>query len=333
MKILVIGGTQFIGRHVVAELLARGDEVTLFHRGRTNPSLFPEVTHILGDRNSDLSGLASGDWDATIDTSAYFPRQVKLLAEHLGVRGGTYVHVSSVSAYASPIEAGYSEDAPLQTLLDPTIEEVTGQTYGGLKALCELEAQRSFRHVPVAIVRPTYVVGPYDHTQRFTWWIEMMARGGDVLVPGPKENPFQVIDVRDLADFMVTLAHAQTAGTYHTVSPPSALTFAGFLELVKTVVGPSDVNLEWVEPSLLREVGVDESVFPLWAGDDPDRNVGAANPERAYTAGLAPRQLRDTIEDTHAWAVADGFDPVQVPGFGLSQKQVSDLRARIGETS
>jgi 2'-hydroxyisoflavone reductase len=333
MKILVIGGTQFIGRHVVAELLARGDDVTLFHRGLTNPSLFPEVTHILGDRNSDLSGLANGTWDATIDTSAYFPRQVRLLAEHLGVRGGTYVHVSSVSAYANPIEDGYTEDAALRTLSDPTIEEVTGMTYGGLKALCELEAQRSFQQVPVVIVRPTYVVGPYDHTQRFTWWIEMVARGGDFLVPGPKENPFQVIDVRDLADFMVTLAHAQSSGTYHAVSPSSASTFAGFLELVKRVVGPSDVHFDWVEPSLLREVGVNESVFPLWAGDDPDRYVNAANPERAYAAGLVPRQLRETIEDVHAWAKADGFDPLRVSGFGLSQRQVSDLRARGGRSA
>lgn len=333
MKTLVIGGTQFIGRHVVAALLARGDEVTLFHRGRTNPNLFPEATHIFGDRNSDLSGLGADSWDATIDTSAYFPRQVKLLAGYLGNRGGTYVHVSSVSAYASPIEAGYTEDAPLRGLPDPTVEEVTGETYGGLKALCELEAQRSFRQVPVVIVRPTYVVGPYDHTHRFTWWIETVARGGTILVPGPKENPFQVIDVRDLADFMVTLAHAQVAGTYHTVCPPSAMTFGDFLDLVRQLVGPSDTRFQWVEPSLLRDVGVDPSIFPLCAGDDPDRLVSTANPARAYAAGLAPRQLSEVILDLHSWATIDGFDPSKVPGFGLSQKQLSDLGARVGELS
>jgi nucleoside-diphosphate-sugar epimerase len=228
MKILVIGGTQFVGRHIVTRLLADGDDVTLFHRGLTNPGLFPDAEHLLGDRNSDLSALAAGDWDATIDTSAYFPRQVRNLASALEGRGGRYVHISSVSAYAEPLAPGFDEDASLAVLDDPSTEVVNGETYGGLKALCERASLEWFggatagagqstnatlqaRAVPVNIVRPTYVVGPYDHSRRFTWWVERVARGGAVLAPGPKEGSLQVIDARDLADFVALLAHGRAA--------------------------------------------------------------------------------------------------------------------------
>ncbi len=147
MKILVIGGTQFVGRHIVTTLLADGDDVTLFHRGTTNPGLFPKAEHRLGDRNDDLSALATGTWDATIDTSAYVPRQVRSLAEVLGGRGGRYVHISSVSAYAEPLVPGFDEDAPLAVLDDPTTEVVNNETYGGLKALCERASLEWFGEV------------------------------------------------------------------------------------------------------------------------------------------------------------------------------------------
>ena len=196
MRILVIGGTQFVGRHAVESLLAAGDEVTLFHRGRTNPGLFPDAEHRMGDRDRDLSALDEGEWDATVDPSAYVPRQVRTLAAALGGRGGRYVHVSSISAYAGADRPWLTEDVPLATLDDPTIETVTGETYGPLKAACELAAHQYFGE-DLSIVRPTYVAGPYDHTGRFTWWVERIARGGRVLAPGPADNPFQVIDARD----------------------------------------------------------------------------------------------------------------------------------------
>ncbi|WP_298337150.1 NAD-dependent epimerase/dehydratase family protein [Ferrimicrobium sp.] len=330
MRILVIGGTQFIGRHVTEELLRRGDEVTLFHRGKTNPELFPEVTHVLGDRNSDLGGLAVGEWDATIDTSAYFPRQVRALGAALGKRGGTYLQVSSIAAYAGPVAPGYTEDAPLGDLVNPDVEEVTATTYGGLKALCERAAKESFPEAPLAIVRPTYVVGPYDPTYRFTWWVETIARGGTLLVPGPMDNPFQVIDVRDLAEFMVTLVHTQTAGVYHTVSPLTPLDFAGFLTSVRdTIVPEGGVEFVWVEPTLLNEVGVNEQVFPLWEGLSPERWKSAAAPDRAYRAGLKTRSLAATIADTHAWALQAGYVPSSTESFGLSALQYQQLRARL----
>ncbi|HEY3732605.1 MAG TPA: NAD-dependent epimerase/dehydratase family protein [Streptosporangiaceae bacterium] len=194
MRILVIGGTQFVGRHVVEAALAAGDDLTLFHRGRTNPGLFAEAEHRLGDRDGDLAALADGEWHATIDCSAYVPRQVRSLAAMLGGRGGRYVHISSVSAYAEATTyPGMTEDAPLAVLDDPATEVVNEVTYGGLKALCEQAAQETFgapgrlpdaAGAPVSIVRPTYVAGPFDPTRRFTWWVERIAKGGRVLAPG-----------------------------------------------------------------------------------------------------------------------------------------------------
>ena len=167
MRILVVGETQFVGRHIVEAAIARGHHVTLFHRGVTGDDLFPEVTHLHGDRDSELTPLATGEWDATIDTCAYVPRQVRALADALGGRGGHYTFISTISIYADPPGPGIDEDAPLRTLEDSTTEVVDGDTYGGLKVLCEAAARQAF--ADVAIVRPSYVVGPHDHTERFTW--------------------------------------------------------------------------------------------------------------------------------------------------------------------
>jgi 2'-hydroxyisoflavone reductase len=315
MKILVIGGTQFVGRHIVTALLADGDDVTLFHRGTTNPGLFPEAEHRLGDRNNDLNALATGTWDATIDTSAYVPRQVRSLAEVLGGRGGRYVHISSVSAYSEPLVPGFDEDAPLAVLEDPTTEVMNAETYGGLKALCERASLEWFGGVaagaspskradpkspgmPVSIVRPTYVAGPYDHTKRFTWWVERVARGGPVLAPGPKENPLQVIDARDLARFVVLLAHGQAAGTFHAVSPAPPFSFEDFLTTVLDEVGPSGTELIWVAAESLAKADVTDAELPLWAGVGGGGDL-AASPARAIAAGLQVRPLAQTVREVH----------------------------------
>ncbi|MGC1419960.1 MAG: NAD-dependent epimerase/dehydratase family protein [Acidimicrobiales bacterium] len=306
MKILVIGGTQFVGRAIVELLVANGDEVTLFHRGRTNPDLFPSAAHLLGDRNDDLSALASGEWDATIDPSAYFPRQVHALAEALGSRGGRYVHISSVSAYATLTTSGANEDAALAQLEDPTAEVVTGATYGGLKALCEVAAieefgpgGRSWSGQPVSIVRPTYVAGPYDHTGRFTWWVQRAARGGRILAPGPRDNPFQSIDVRDVARFVVSLAYGQAGGTFHVSGPVPPFTFEDFLTLAVDEVGAPNAELVWVDAARLNEAGVTPGDLPLWEGLDEDRLVLRVDSSRAIGAGLTLRPLRETIRDVY----------------------------------
>ena len=206
MRVLVIGGTQFIGRHIVSSLLADGDDGDLVPPGRApTRNCSPGLSTAWGTGTSNCRALASGTWDATIDTSAYVPRQVRTLAEVLGGRGGRYVQISSVSAYADPQGPGLTEHAPLAVLDDPTTEVVNGHTYGGLKALCEQEALQSFglTGADVSIVRPTYVAGPYDYTGRFTWWVERVARGGRVLAPGPGR----------------TRSRSSTPGTWRTSSP------------------------------------------------------------------------------------------------------------------
>ncbi len=323
MRVLVIGGTQFIGRHVVSSLLADGDDVTLFHRGSTNPELFARADHRLGDRDLELSALAVGTWDATIDTSAYVPRQVRTLAEVLGGRGGRYVDISSVSAYAAPHGPGLTEDAPLAVLDDPTTEVVNGHTYGGLKALCEQAALQSFGFTgaDVSIVRPTYVAGPYDYTGRFTWWVERVARGGRVLAPGPRENPFQVIDVRDLADFVVLLARGRATGTFHAVSPRPPFSFQDFLSTVANAVGPAGTELVWVDEEALTGAGVAPAELPLWAGLAPGRDLSAADPSRAWEAGLQPRPLDRTVLDIHEHELAEPT-PVRGPvGLGPDREE------------
>lgn len=300
MRILLIGGTRFIGRHVVEAALRAGHEVTVFHRGRTGPELFPGVEHLLGDRNSDLSALADGRWDATVDTCAYVPRQVQALADALGERAGHYLLVSSVSAYASPAHRAYREDAPLALLDDPTVEEVTDETYGGLKVLCERAAVDRFGPRTL-IVRPTYVVGPDDYTWRFPWWVARIARGGEVLAPGPADAPSQVIDVRDMATWMVGLLDRAEAGAFHGVGPSATFTWGEQLETIVRAVGPEGTSLVWVDEKFLLDQGVGEQDLPLWSGGDEDVLMMTADPAAALGTGLQLRPLDDTVRDTLAW--------------------------------
>jgi 2'-hydroxyisoflavone reductase len=322
MRILMIGGTRFVGRHVVDAALAAGHDVTLFHRGRTGAELFPEVDHRLGDRDSDLSALADGEWDATVDTCAYFPRQVQSLADALGGRGGHHLLVSSVSAYAPPDGPGLTEDSPLAELDDPTVEEVTNETYGGLKVLCERAATE--RHGPrTLLVRPTYVVGPEDYTWRFPWWVARIARGGEVLVPGPTDTPAQLIDGRDMASWMVGLIEHGESGAFHAVSPEPVFTWEQQIEAVAGAVAPEGTTLTWVDAGFVREAGLPEGTLPLWGGDDPDAWMMAADPAKAFGTGLTPRPLADTVRDTLAWTRVTE----QPPTAGLAPERERELLA------
>jgi 2'-hydroxyisoflavone reductase len=300
MRILVIGGTRFVGKHFVEQAVARGHEVTVFHRGRTGTDLFPDLDHRMGDRDTDLSTLAEGEWDATVDTCAYLPRQVHTLADALDGRGGRHLLVSSVSVYAAPDGPGIDEDAALAELPDPEVEEVTAETYGGLKVLCERVAVD--RHGPgTLLVRPTFVVGPDDYTWRFPWWVRRIAQGGTVPAPGPPDAPAQVIDVRDLGAWMVRLLEGGHAGPYHAASPAPVFTWRQQLEATVAAVGPDGTRLQWVAPADVDAAGIDRNAFPLWSGDDPDVWVMAVDPARAFGTGLTPRPLEDTVRDTLAW--------------------------------
>lgn len=326
MRILVIGGTRFIGRHVVLEALQAGHEVTVFHRGSAGPGLFPEATHIIGDRDADLSPLAEGRWEATIDMCAYFPRQVNALADVLGARGGHYTLVSSVSAYHPDVPAGYAEDARLATLDDPDADEVTDLTYGGLKVLCEQAAAERFSD-PL-IVRPTYVVGPHDVSWRFPWWVTRLAAGGAVLAPGPADAPAQVIDVRDLAAWMMSMVAAGRGGAFHTVGPAAAITWGTLLERVAAVVAPAGTDFTWVDASFLLQQGLDDTALPLWPGPDPAINMLTADPRAAMAAGLVLRPLTSTIDDTLAWAQSLGTKLPAAAADRLSPASEADLLER-----
>jgi 2'-hydroxyisoflavone reductase len=322
MRILMIGGTRFIGRHVVEAAVTAGHDVTIFHRGRTGLDLFPEAEHRLGDRDSDLSALANGEWDATVDTCAYYPRQVHELADVLGQRGGHHLFVSSVAAYASPEGPGLTEDAPMIELDDPSVEEVTDTTYGGLKVLCERAAVE--RYGPrTLLVRPTFVVGPDDYSWRFPWWVARMSRGGEVLVPGPADAPAQVIDVRDMARWMVGLFEQHAVGAFHAASPEPVFTWRQELEAIADAVAPRGTTLTWVDADFVHAAALPESTFPLWSGDDPDVWTMGVDPAKAYGSGLSPRPLAETARDTLRWTAT-----VEQPtGVGLDPDREAQLLA------
>ncbi len=328
MRILIVGGTAFVGRHITQAALDAGHDVTLFNRGHTGPALFPQAQHLTGDRNADLSvlaaSLANGTWDATIDVCAYFPRQVRSLAAALGGRGGRYVFISSVSAYSPAVPANYDETAPLAEVEDPEASEVTNENYGGLKVACEQVSTKLFGP-DTTIIRPTYVIGPYDRTYRFTWWVDRLARGGNVLAPGDADDPIQLIDARDMATWIVSLADNAISGAFHAVSPAPPFGFGQMLAAIAAEVAPPDTRLTWVATDFLLTRGVDGSALPLWAeGEDDEANMSRANPAAAAATGLKPRPLRQTVADVAAEIRAGTSSR---PGIGLSPDREAELLA------
>jgi 2'-hydroxyisoflavone reductase len=296
MRVLMIGGTRFVGRHITQAALAAGHEVTLVHRGRSGADLFPEATHLHADRNEDLSVLAGGRWDATIDVNAYRPGQVTALAQALQGNGGHYIYISTVSVYEPPPHPEYSEDSPLRTLPAGEVPDVVdNQTYGPLKVLCEQAALEHFGPSTL-IIRPTYVIGPHDHTGRFTYWVQRIARGGGVLAPGHPDRAIQLIDARDQAAFIMASVAAGRAGTFHTVGP--SMPFSRMLEQIAETVAPAGTELTWVDPQFLLDAGQDGDSLPLWyAGDEDDARTNTASPAAALNAGLVLRPLADSIID------------------------------------
>ena len=309
MRLLVIGGTRFVGRHVVAAALARHHDVTVFHRGRTGADLFPDAEHLLGDRDADLSPLADGSWDVVVDACAYVPRQVRELGEVVGGSARRYLFVSTTSVYDASRGFGHDEDAPLASLADPDTEEVTDETYGGLKVGCELAAREIYGG-RLTVVRPTYVVGPHDYTHRFTYWVQRIARGGEVLAPEPRRTGLQVIDARDMASWIVTLLEDDVEGVFHAVSPEAGFTFEDVLQELVSAVGPSGTRLTWVDKQFLLDAGVTDDELPLWPAGDTSGVEEMADPARARAAGLEPRPLAQTAREL---LDAERLDPTPNP--------------------
>ncbi len=301
MRVLILGGTQFLGRHLAAIALAQGHSVTLFNRGTKSEGLFPEAEHLRGDRDGDLTALQGRRWDVAIDTSGYVPRVARASAELLANAVEHYTFVSSISVYSSWPEAPHiDETAPVGTLADPTIEEVNGETYGPLKALCE-QAVEGTLPGRALIVRPGLIVGPYDPTDRFSYWPARVARGGEMLAPGRPERLVQVIDARDLAEWVLRMATARATGTFHATGPDYPLAMAEMLAESRRVSG-SETTITWIPDDFLEQQQIGEWVeLPLWIPEREGPGVGDVNCARAIAAGLTFRPLAETIRATLDW--------------------------------
>jgi 2'-hydroxyisoflavone reductase len=281
LRLLVLGGTQFVGRALVEAALARGHEVTLFNRGQTNPELFPEVEKLRGDRDGKLDALRGRSWDAVADVAGFLPRVVRQSVEL--IEAPYYLFVSTRSVYAD-VSGPTDETAPVHEDVD---SEDVSEHYGELKAMCERVVQER----PDGIVRPGLVVGPHDPTGRFTYWPHRIARGGDVLAPGSPDEPVTLVDVRDLGDWMVRLCESETQGVYNAID---VRTWGELLQACVRATA-SDARLQWVASDWLLEQGVDEWMeLPLWLASPEYVGMHRVQNDRAVGAGLTFRPLEET---------------------------------------
>lgn len=301
MRILILGGTIFLGRALVDAAIEKEHEITLFNRGRTNPNLFPGLEKLYGSRDSDLAELEGRHWDVVIDTSGYIPRVVRKSARLLAREVDQYIFVSTLSVYADVSKPGVQEDAPLAPLVQDT-EEVNGDTYGPLKALCEREVIEAMTDRSV-IVRPGLIAGPYDQSDRFTYWAHRIARGGEILAPGRPEREVQFIDVRDLAEWIIHLAESRASGIFNAVGPAAPLTMKQFLDAGRKALNRY-ATLTWVDDDFLLKKHVDPWVdLPFWL-TDADKEAGGLfkiGSRKAMAAGLTFRPVEVTFKDTYEW--------------------------------
>jgi 2'-hydroxyisoflavone reductase len=327
VRVLVLGGTVFLGRHIVETLLARGHEVTLFHRGQRGRELFPNVERVLGDRATDLGRLPAGaSWDAVVDTSAYVPNAVRTSAAALRERAGRYVFVSSVSVYDISLPSLDESSRVLELPEGASRDVMQPETYGPLKVLCEHEAIDAFGMGRVFVVRPGLIVGPYDQTDRFTYWPLRFARGGDVVVPDDFGAPVQWIDARDLAEFVVGAIERGHHGIVNGVGPAAPATLRMLLDACAAASGvPS--RIVPVDLASLKERKVEPwTDLPVWApaGEGAD-GIARVDRSRALALGMRYRPLETTVADTLRWARTErGGAPLKA---GLTPEREAELLA------
>ena len=332
MNVLVFGGTVFLGRHVVDALLVRGHTVSLFNRGRARPELFAGVEQLRGERDGKLDALASAvragrRWDAVIDCCGFVPRVVRQSAELLRDATDRYLFVSSISVYADFSNPGTTEDDPVAQLADPASEDVP-RDYGALKAACEREVSAIYGTRAIN-VRPGLIVGPWDPTGRFTYWVARAAQGGDMLVPGPPEAIVQVIDARDLAAWMVHVSETRAAGVFNGTGPVGAT--VNFGQFVQTCIAAGDAgtNPIWVDGAFLLEHKVAPwTELPVWLPPE-DGGLFSVDFQRAADAGLVTRAMSDTVRDTLAWRTQtpDAVRNERTPSAGISREREAELLA------
>ena len=335
MKLLILGGTKFLGRHLVEAALARGHEVTLFNRGQLNPELFPEVEKLRGDRDGGLDALKGRRWEAVVDTSGYSPRVVRDSARLLADSVEHYAFISSISVYKDTSVPGVDEDYHVAAVTDEQLREAEalrqseltaapffGEMYGALKALCERAAEGELPG-RVLNVRAGLIVGPHDYTDRFTYWPRRVAEGGEVLAPGDPERPVQVIDARDLAEWVLEMAGARRAGTFNATGPDYRLTLGRVLETCRGTTG-SDARFVWVDEQFLLDAEVGPWMeMPLWlpASDEGNRHIMELNVEKALAAGLKFRPLSETVRDTLEWDLTRPADTQRRAGLAREKER------------
>jgi 2'-hydroxyisoflavone reductase len=302
LKILILGGTSFLGPHLVEEIQHRGHEVTLFNRGIQNPSLFSKVIQLQGDRDGNLKALEGGRWDAIIDTSGHLPRIVEASSKLLSHATNHYTYISSIGVYENFLADQIDESYPISSLQDEKTEEITEKTYGALKALCEKVVLQYFSDRAL-IIRPGLIVGPYDPTDRLTYWPMRIAEGGEVLAPGDPNQKVQLIDVCDLAKWIVDMIEQKATGIYNATGPAASLTFKQLLEACLPFA-TSDVKLHWIDETFLLENGVqDWTEIPLWLSSKRKMpGFQSINNQKAIQTGLTFRPLSETIEETLKWS-------------------------------
>jgi 2'-hydroxyisoflavone reductase len=323
LRILILGGTGFLGPHLVENARGRGHTLTLFNRGKTHPELFPDVEQLRGDRNGQLDALKGKKWDGVIDTSGYVPRLVKMSADLLAPAVKQYVFISSISVYPDDVKPGANESTPVQPLTEPGSEEVR-KHYGALKALCERAAEAALPGRTTNI-RPGLIVGPGDPTDRYTYWPARLERGGEVLAPGTGDDPVQYIDVRDLAAWVVQTIERGQVGVYNATGPDKQLTMAAMLGSCRKAAS-RDSKLVWVPEKFLGEHKVSAwEDMPVWTGAEP--GFSQIDCTKAIRAGLRFRSADETAKDTLAFWSGLPEERRKKPRAGISAEREQEVLA------
>jgi 2'-hydroxyisoflavone reductase len=329
LRLLVLGGTQFIGVHLVREAQRRGHTITLFNRGRTRADIFPEVEKLRGDRDGQIDALRGREWDAVIDDSGYVPRHVQLTCDLLAPSVPQYLFISSISAYAS-FGRPNDEGSPLAPLRVSGTEQINGDTYGPFKALSEDIVRKAYPDRSM-VLRPGFVVGPEDPTGRFCYWLAHLARGGQMPVPGDPGVPMQFIDARDLVRFALDLIEARRSGTWNVVTPAGRFTMG---DLVASAVSsarrrahpPQTPRPVWIPREFIVQQGIDpKQSFPLWPGDPEEPALAQVSGRAALSAGLKITPIARTVDDTMAWLVATPQARTQALAGGLGESEQGKL--------
>ena len=330
-KLLILGGTAFLGPELVEAAQSAGWTVTLFNRGKTNPHLFPDVEKLRGDRRNDLSALEGRSWDAVVDTSGYFPKDVAASASLLARSVGLYVFISTISVYGDTSKPGIDERSPVAKTDQPDADKVTGANYGALKALCEEAAERAMPGKAL-VIRPGLIIGPGDTSDRFTYWPVRVARGGEVLAPGTPDDPVQLVDVRDLAVWTVAMIGRRRTGVFNATGPKEPLTFGPMLAACREASG-SNATFTWVDAKTPEGLKIAPwSDMPCWVppfGETAgSRRVSNG---KAIGEGMTFRPIVETARDTLAWWKTLPEERRTRPKAGLTPEREAAALAAVRE--